>query len=252
MLVRVDNRECGGRVKVAVRGFGLEGCDVSVELLEFGDYLVDDLVVWEYKTVPDFLGSLFDESLFNEVFNQSMTYPFSFLMIEGDFKQYLYKSYWRSGEVRLRYHSVKDYVNSQLKLVDGAVRRCRTVCNVINLGTQAECLNEILEQSRKCVGFKAYGGVVRPSKEYNINPCKSSLMELRGVGDKISDRIIDKFGLGCLNDLSNISYDDLLSVSGVNESMCDDFWLKVYGCVPEKDDKVDERKKMKWGNMNES
>ena len=81
----------------------------------------------------------------------------------------------------------------------------------------------------KCVNFKGYGGVVRPSKDYHINPCKSPLMEIKGVGDKLSDRIIDEFGLKCLNDLSSICYDELLNVKGVNEQIANVFWEKVYG-----------------------
>lgn len=230
MRVVVDNRELLSRRELALRGFGLEGCECSVGTLVVGDYLFDDLVVWEYKTVPDFVGSMWDESLFNEVFNQSMVYPFSFLIVEGDFNSFFYKQYFRSGKSRQgKYSNVKEYINSQLNVVNGAIRRLRTVCNVINLKTEAECLNEMLEQSRKCVGFKGYGGVVRPNKSLNVNPCKNPLMEIKGVGDKLSDRIIDEFGLGCLNDLSSVCYDELLSVNGVNVSIANSFWLKVYG-----------------------
>lgn len=225
-----DSLESVDRLGVAVKGFGLEGCECSVERLNVGDYLFGDLVVWEYKTVPDFVSSLFDESLFNEVFNQSQEYPFSFLIIEGDFRSFLYKQYFRSGKSRTgKYNSVNEYVNFQLKMINGAIRRCRTVCNVIICKTQAECLNEMLEQSRKCLNFKGYGGVVRPNNDYNINPCKAPLMEIKGVGDKISEKIISYFGLTCLCDLTSICYDELLSVSGVTEDIANDFWLRVYG-----------------------
>ena len=228
--VVVDTRELDSRVKVAVKGFSLEGCDVTVGTLDVGDYLVNDLVVWEYKTVPDFIASMWNESLFNEVFNQSEKYPFSFLIIEGNFNSFLFKQYYRSGKSKQGYyHNVKDYVNSQLKMVNGAIRRLRTVCNVIQCDSQGECLNEIYEQSLKCISFKGYGGVVRPSKDYHVNPCKSPLMEIKGVGDKVSDKIIEEFGLKCLNDLSSICYDELLEVSGVNEQIANDFWKKVYG-----------------------
>ena len=218
------------RGKVAFNGFIKESYDARLESLEFGDYLVDDLVVWEYKTVPDFISSMFNESLFNEVFNQSSVYPFSFLIIEGDFNSFLYKSYFKSGKSHLnRYGGVKEYINSQMKIIDGAIRRLRTVCNVINMKTQAECLNEIMEQSLKCLDFKGYGGVVRPSKDYHINPCKSLLMDISGVGDKVSDRIIDEFGLNCIDDFHRITFDGLLSVKGVNENIANDFWKRMYG-----------------------
>lgn len=232
MLVVVDVREKKERVKIATKGFLLENCEVETRQLPYGDYLIEDLVVWEYKTVADFINSLYDESLFNEVFNQSNHYPFSYLIIEGDFKGFLHKQYYRSGKSHTgEYNSVKEYVNTQLKIINGAIRRCRTVCNVINLPSQAECLNEILEQSRKCVGFKAYGGVVRPSNDYNINPCKSILMEVKGVGDKLSDKIIEEYGLRCVDDLSRITYDGLSSIKRVNKDMVNDFWIRMYGCT---------------------
>ena len=229
MDVVVDSRESGVRCGVAVRGFALEGCSVVVDVLEFGDYLFDGLVVWEYKTVADFVSSLWDESLFNEVFNQSSVFVFSFLVVEGDFRKHFYKSYWSNRKARLKYHSVDDYVNTMLKIVDGAVRRLRTIVNVIILPTMAECLNEMLEQSRKCVEFKSYGGVVRPSREYHMNPCKAPLMSIKGVGDKLSDKIISELGLSCLSDLCDVYFDDLISIKGVNKGIGDGFWRLVYG-----------------------
>lgn len=242
MRVLVDGRESGVRCGVALRGFSLEGCDCSIVSLDVGDYLVDDLVVWEYKTVSDFVSSLYNESLFNEVFNQSERYPFSFLIVEGDFRSFLRKQFYRlsSGKKQYYHNNVNEYVNSQMRIINGAIRRCRTVCNVINLRTQAECLNEILEQSRKCLDFKGYGGVVRPSKEYNVNPCKAPLMELKGVGDKISDNIINEFGLKCLNDLLSIGYDELLNIKGMNEDKCNSFWKKVYGVDYDESKRFDE------------
>lgn len=235
MRVVIDNRELKSRVQVARNGFELEDCECVVGRLEYGDYLFEYFIVWEYKTVTDFVSSMWDGSLFNEIYNQSTHYPFSFLIIEGDFNSFFYKQYFRSGKSKSgKYFNVKEYINSQMNMVNGAIRRCRTVCNVINFKTQAECLNEMLEQSRKCEDFKVYGGVVRPLKEYNVNPCKAPLMDIKGVGDKISDKIIDEFGLKCLNDLMSICYDELLGVSGVNKDMCDNFWLKVYGYVPDK------------------
>ena len=228
--VVVDDREDGGRVGVAVKGFGLEGCSVSVERLSVGDYCFEDLVVWEYKTVPDFVNSLYNGSLFNEVFNQSSLFPFSFLIVEGDFRSFLYKQFYRRGKHKQRNITLKEYIDIQMRNINGAIRRCRTVCNVINCKTQAECLNEMLEQSKKCINFKGYGGVVRPSNEYNSNPCKSPLMEVKGIGDKISDTVISEFELKCLHDFHKICYDDLLNVKGINEEMANAFWQRVYGC----------------------
>lgn len=237
---KVDVRE-QGRGRLAVDGFRLEGFDSEMVQLSVGDFLVDDLVVWEYKTVSDFIGSMWDKSLFNEVFNQSGLYPFSFLIIQGDFNKYLYDTFFKlSKSSKKKYNNnVKEYVRTQKNVIDGAIRRCRTVCNVVNLSSEPECLNEIMLQSLKCLDFKGYGGVVRPSKDLNINPCKSPLMEIKGVGDKVSDRIIDGFGLTCLCDLTSICYDELLEVSGVTEDIANVFWKKVYGVEYDESERFD-------------
>ena len=226
----VDSRE-GVRGETAVDGFLLEGYNSKIVTLDVGDYLVDDLVVWEYKTVPDFLNSLYDESLFNEVFNQSMIYPFSFTIIQGSFNNYFYKNFFKLNKnTKLKYNNnVKEYINKQIAIVDGAIRRLRTVSNVIIKESEAECLYEILLQSLKCLDFKGYGGVVRPSHDYQLNPCKSVLMEVKGVGDKLSDRIIEEFGLTCLDDLTRVSFDGLLSVKGINRKMANSYWQRYYG-----------------------
>ena len=227
---KVDSRE-KQRGVIANNGFISEGYSSAIVSLEFGDYLVDGLVVWEYKTVADFVSSLYDESLFNEVFNQSKLYPFSFLIVEGDFNSYFYQSYFKRGKARFN-GSVKSYINGQMRNVTGAIRRLRTVCNVLNFKTQAECLNEIMEQSLKCLDFKGYGGVVRPLDKgfgLDVNPCKAPLMSVARVGDVVSDRIIDMFGLECLDDFSRVSFDGLCEVKGVNEDMANGIWKVIYG-----------------------
>ena len=208
--VVVDVRE-KDRGKSALSCFRGEGVDCRLRMLSFGDYLVDNRVVWEYKTVEDFIGSIFDESLFNEVFNQSVRYDFSFLIVVGDFGRGVKKLYYSNPSVRSRYPSMTVYRNWVNKVYWGAVRRCRTVCNVVFVPTMKGAFYEILAQSEKCLDGKLYGGVVRKRKDLKtLSPMESFLTGIGGIGEVTARRIIDDFNVVCLEDLVKISFDDLV------------------------------------------
>lgn len=208
--VVVDVRE-RGRVESALECFRGEGVDCRARMLVFGDYLVNDSVVWEYKSVEDFIGSIFDESLFNEVFNQSVRYEYSFLVVVGDFSKGAKKLYYTNPSVRNRYPTMTRYMNWVNKVYWGAVRRCRTVCNVIFVPTMKGAFYEILAQSEKCLDGKVYGGVVRKRKDLKtLSPFESFLTGIGGIGDVTARRIIDDFNVNCLCDLVKITGEDLV------------------------------------------
>jgi DNA excision repair protein ERCC-4 len=57
-----DDREVGGAVVAALRRN--DGVDLRVERLPIGDYLVDDVLLFERKTLPDLVASIKDGRLF--------------------------------------------------------------------------------------------------------------------------------------------------------------------------------------------
>ena len=208
--VVVDVRE-RGRVESALECFRGEGVECRARMLVFGDYLVNDCVVWEYKSVEDFVGSIFDESLFNEVFNQSAEYEYSFLVIVGDFNKGVKRLYYSNPSVRNRFPTMTRYMNWVNKVYWGAVRRCRTVCNVVFVPTMKGAFFEILAQSEKCLDGKVYGGVVRKRKDLKtLSPVESFLTGIGGIGDVTARRIISDFDVNCLLDLVMVTGDDLV------------------------------------------
>ena len=64
--VRIDTRE-KGRIESAKEYYKAHGLDVIVRRLDFGDYVFDDRVCFEFKTWEDFLSSMGNKSLFEEV-----------------------------------------------------------------------------------------------------------------------------------------------------------------------------------------
>ena len=70
--------------------------NISHELLEIGDYLINDTIV-ERKTYTDFLASITDKRLFNQI-KEMKKYPIQYLILEGfDFS---YKSRIHPNAIR--------------------------------------------------------------------------------------------------------------------------------------------------------
>ena len=63
--------------------------DVHVEKLQYGDYLFQlndgKEAVFEFKNCKDFIKSMDDKSLFQELSNQTINYEYSYLIVCGDF-----------------------------------------------------------------------------------------------------------------------------------------------------------------------
>ena len=81
--IAIDSRE-RQRGEEIQKYLEAEGITSRVVQLEYGDYVVNNRVAYEYKTWKDLLNSIMDGSLFNEVFNQSREYEHSFLLIVGN------------------------------------------------------------------------------------------------------------------------------------------------------------------------
>lgn len=62
----------------------IEGVSVSESRLDCGDYLCSDTVVVERKTATDFIASIMDRRLFEQVANMGGAFERSILLLEGD------------------------------------------------------------------------------------------------------------------------------------------------------------------------
>ena len=226
--ITIDTRE-KQRGKNIQQHLTTEKIPTTIATLEYGDYLINEKVVFEYKTWADFINTTQDQTLFNEIYNQSRDYPYSYLIIVGNKEKELKEQYYKNPQYRRTHPRYNTYMGWVTSLIKGSIRRCRVVCNVITCKTEKEATYEMIKQAEKCLDNKAYGGLVRPKQQYNMNPCKHSLMSIKGVGDKTSENIIKTFQLKCWNDLNTIKFKELCEVKGVNESIAQNFWIKQYG-----------------------
>ena len=223
----IDTRE-HSRIEPCRKWFKAHDVDVKVKRLDFGDYVFDNRVCFEFKTWEDFLSSMGNKTLFEEVYNQADRYDWSYLIICGDRDEALGKSFYVNPYMRRRFKTVRNYYAHIDAHVDGAVRRCRVVCNVVFVESLDKAWVEMFEQSSKCLGRKRYGGTVRKGGVGVASPVENFLDGIRGFGNKTIEKFMKAFEPKSLYDLLNVSADDLVR-EGFNKDKVKNYCLYVYG-----------------------
>ena len=78
----VDSRVASTAPKI-VKGLKEHGAEISIRVLEKGDYIISDLCAFERKTVHDFVYTLTRRYLFEQLFKLKEAYVKPFMIIEG-------------------------------------------------------------------------------------------------------------------------------------------------------------------------
>ena len=86
VLIFVDTRENSGIIEY----FGQYECDIQNKMLVFGDFVVSDRVIIEKKTVQDFIKSITDKRLFQQLKDMKDNFEKPILIIEGEESLYGY------------------------------------------------------------------------------------------------------------------------------------------------------------------
>ena len=93
MKLYIYNREDESRISSAINFFLVDGFKLNKNLfivqLKYGDYIFQENginVIFEYKTVEDFIHSFEDYRVFNQALNQSNKYDYHFVIIVGSEK----------------------------------------------------------------------------------------------------------------------------------------------------------------------
>ena len=229
----IDSRE-------KVRGYNAyqfyeDTYELHVETLTYGDYLFHTQdgkdVVFEFKTTNDFIKSMEDKSLFQELSNQCIHYEYSYLVVCGDFEKTFENLYWKVPHYRYKYKtelSLKSRMRSQVK---GALSRIYSMyVPIIFVDTDEQAFAEMLKISSKVADAKKYGGVTRPiPKRYlKSNPSALFLSKFDGIGNVLSERIVDELGIECVDDLCNVTPSEFLSVKKVSERKLKNIWKELH------------------------
>lgn len=198
MNVTVDAKE-QTRIPLAIKKW-----NAKVEDLPVGDYLFNNQVVFEYKTLNDFCKSIKDNRIFNQSLNQRLKYPYHFIIIELRNFQCTNKD-WD--------HLYYQY-NISTTQFRHAIARLNTYTTVLLIpGNINECFQWMETQATKCLNEKIL------HKHPNIKTANTAMNflcnDIRGIGPAKAETITQTLNLKTLEDLLNLTLKDLTSIEGI-------------------------------------
>ena len=200
MEVIIDSRE-QSRIPIAKEYYESQGLKVSVKELDTGDYLFDNKVVFEFKVWSDFMASITDGRLWNETQKQMENYDIHFIVIHGTNRDY---------------QSAIQHVGIEDKHITGAIARLNTYTKIIRgTGTLTDTFELMKCTAEKCQDKKT---LVRQFDTKSVNPAFNVLAycvdDIKGERAK---NIVNFLGLKTITDVTNLTYDDLVSVPGIGD-----------------------------------
>lgn len=209
--------------------------DVNVQSLPFGDYLFttndNKQAIFEFKTCEDFINSMQNKTLFNELSNQTIHYEYSYLIICGNFDSTFEYLYFNVPHFRYKYKTKQSLTSRLRKQVTGALSRIYAMyIPIVIVEDNEEAFERMLKISSKIADSKKYGGIVRPSSKKSLKeiPCATFLTTIDGIGEKKAKNIANELDITCLNDLCKLKPSDFLSVSNVTDKNVCELWEKIH------------------------
>lgn len=208
MKVIIDSRE-QSRIKQASEYYTEQGLTVEVQELPIGDYLFtdgSDEVVFEFKTIADFVASIQDNRVFNEALNQAENYNHHFVIIQGD----------ESTRAKCLAFT-KNYRRVTIFQYHGAIASLNRYTTVLESYSSFidEAFYKMLVQARKCLSSKP---IVRKFPKKTSNTAFNYLSGcIRGVNYKKANAIVNTYHLESLHDLMKLTEEDLMEIDGIGE-----------------------------------
>ena len=196
----IDTRETA-RIETAAKYFSGQGYSVDTEKLTTGDYLINNTVVFEFKTWPDFMSSITDNRLINESISQIEEYPYHFVVIHGTNRDYKH---------------AMDQQGITDKHVTGAIARLLTYTKIIrSTGTLEDCFNLMRVTAEKCLDDKVLCknfGTKSINKAFN---CLAFCVD--DINAKRAKTIVNFLDLHTINDVCKLTHADLVKVPGIGD-----------------------------------
>lgn len=161
-----------------------------------------EYVVFEYKTGQDFLNSIRNKRLENQVYDMVTNFDYTFVIVEcKDLRAELQKLYYSTG------------INMSLNQVDGAIADFCTSSTVLFVQTEFQAFDMMMRIAGKIFQHKPirykYG-------KKTSNSALNYLYSIKNLGKK-AENIVNTLELKTLNDLMNLTKEDLMQVELVGE-----------------------------------
>ena len=215
----VDSNE-KDRIKSATKYYEKQKVNVRVEKLEIGDYLFDNKVVFEFKTVEDFVSSIQDNRVFNQSIDMAENYDHRFVIIQGTESD-------RAKALAMSKHYQQVSVFQYL----GAIASINRYCTVIESYSPFidEAYYRMLINAKKCLQNKP---IVKRFSKKDKNPCFNWLTYCNyGINYKKANDIVSRLDLNTLEDLFNLTIEDLTSVKGIGEKTAEKIIQNIKGAT---------------------
>lgn len=178
-----------------------EDVEPVIEKLEVADYVLSDEVAVERKDVEDFINSIFDGRLFDQVRNLKSSFDTSIIVVEGDPRSI----YRRVRNVRIYFGALSSLI------LDYGVSIVQTA-GIGETATLLACLAKRISRAKpsKPVTVRV------PKPPSSLPPQIATLATLPGVGVTLAKRLLDHFG--SLGSVFNASAVELSRVDGIGWS----------------------------------
>lgn len=219
LKVTIDTRE-QNRIKTATEYYKGQGVEVNVEELPIGDYIFTDgknEVVFEYKTIDDFVSSIQTNRIFNQAINQAEEYDHHYVIIVGG-------ELARAKAIAMSKHYREVSYHAYLGAI-ASLNRYTTVIESYNPNI-IESFYRMLIQAKKCLQDKP---IVKRFPRKDKNPAFNFLChDIYGINTKKAQQIVNTFNLYSKKDLDRLTKEELLTVDGIADKTAEKI-LKAIG-----------------------
>lgn len=185
---------------------------ITVEL-NTGDFMfdnedTDEFIIFEYKTMKDFIGSVSDGRIWEQVKRMNDEFNWSFIVIEGTIEDL-------QRENKRRMFQQNTGRPFSLSHFYGAIARLNCYTTVVQCHNQAQAFNYMEKQMLKIFNDKP---LLKHFKHDADNSALNYLNCINGIGFKTGKLIVDEFNIKSLNDLLTVvENEDLTSINGIGK-----------------------------------
>ena len=197
ITVTIDSRE-QTRIPYAKQFFDKYE-PITVEL-ETGDYMfenrdTDEAVIFEYKTMKDFLGSVSDGRIWEQVKRMNDEFNWNFIVIEGTIEDLQ-----RENKRRM----LQQNTGGPFSLAQfyGAIAKLNCYTTVVQCHNMAQAFNYMEKQMLKIFDDTPLS---KHFKNDTDNPALNYLNCIGGIGFKTGKLIVDEYNINNLQDLVDIA-----------------------------------------------
>ena len=205
MKIQISDKE-QSRIKTATEYYKQQGHEVTTENLEIGDYIFDNKVVFEFKTISDFVSSIQDNRVFNEAINQAENFDYHYVIIQGDEATRAKCLAMSRNYQEVTYFGYLGAIAS--------LNRYTTVIESYSPFIQ-EAYYRMMITAKKCLQNKP---IVRKFNRKSKNNAFNWLCYCNyGINAKKATAIIETLNLHTLNDLQQLTIEKLMTVDGIGK-----------------------------------